>query len=99
MSCAGELGPRAYPAILSAGAAGLAGLPLLAAAVMSSAVYLLMALAAVDAPTFRRLSIWQIGPWRTIVAAVSAGAGHCCRGWGVGMGMRVALGDAAIGHF
>jgi hypothetical protein len=61
-------------AILSAGAAGLAGLPLLAAAVMGSAVYLLIALAAVDAPTVRRLSMWQIGPWRTIVGAAFVGA-------------------------
>jgi hypothetical protein len=72
---------------------------LLAAAMTGSAVYLLIALAAVDAPTFRRLSLWQIGPWRTIVGTTLVGAAHCCLGWGIGVGMRIALGDAAVGYF
>ena len=70
-----------------------------AAAMTGSAVYLLIALAAVDASTFRRLWMCQIGPWRTIVGAAFIGAGHCCLGWGVGMGMRIALGDATVGYF
>jgi len=86
-------------AILSASAAGLAGLPLAAAALTGSAVYLLIELAACDAPTFRRLSKWQIGAWRTIVGTAFVGAGHCCLGWGVGMGMRMAFGDATLGPF
>jgi len=47
------------------------------AAVTRSAVKLLIALAACDAPTFRRLSV------RMIVGTVFAGAGKCCLGWGV----------------
>ena len=56
------------------------------------AVYLLIELAARDAPTLQRLSKWQIGPWRTIVGNAFVGAGHCCLGWGVGMCMRIVLG-------
>jgi len=70
-----------------------------AAAVTGSAVYLLIELAACDAPTFRRLSKWQIGAWRTIVGTAFVGAEHCCLGWGVGMGMRMAFGDATLGPF
>jgi hypothetical protein len=76
-------------AIVCAGAAGFAGLPWALAALAGAAVYLLSELNARDAPPLHRLAGWQMGPWRTIAGSAFIGAGHCCLGWGVGMGARM----------
>src|SRR5215475_6876450 len=75
-------------AIVCAGMAGLAGVSWPAAAITGAIVYLLIELSMRNAPALQHLSHSQIASWRKIAGTAFVGAGHCCLGWSIGLGIR-----------